>query len=307
MRTDSRYFRQVRMLVEVLPAVAAEDCFALKGGTAINLFLHDLPRLSVDIDLTYLPVSGYEAARTGIDRALRRIRDRLLKTAPAFEVAAGRGGDAAAVDTLGVSRDGLSVKIEVNPVLRGALYPVVSMPIRPAAEALFGFARMPVLAHDDLYGGKLMAALDRQHPRDLFDVMVLFEGAGITDTLFRAWLVYLIGHKGNMADTLNPNRKPLAALYGAEFLDMTGRAVTMDELAAVREHLITELHARLGDREKSFLLSVKRGKPDWALLGVAGADQWPAVKWKLHNIARMPADKHAHAVAHLEKVLASIG
>jgi len=117
MRTDSRYFQQVRLLVEVLPAVAAEDCFALKGGTAINLFLHDLPRLSVDIDLTYLP-------------------------------------------------------------------------IRPAAEAHFGFARMPVLAHDDLYAGKLMAALDRQHPRDLFDVMVLFAGAGITDALFRPWCVW---------------------------------------------------------------------------------------------------------------------
>jgi predicted nucleotidyltransferase component of viral defense system len=308
MRTDSRYFQQVRLLVEVLPAVAAEDCFALKGGTAINLFLHVLLRLSVDIDLTYLPITGYEAARVEIDRALRRIRDRLLGGSPPFEVAAGRGGAAAAhIDTLGVSRGGLDVKIEVNPVLRGALYPAIPQPIRPAAEAHFGFARMPVLAHDDLYAGKLMAALDRQHPRDLFDVMVLLEGAGITDALFRAWLVYLIGHKGNMADTLEPRRKELRMLYEGQFLQMANREVSLEQLEDARERMIRELHRHLGDREKRFLLSVKRGKPDWDLLGMPGVDQLPAVKWKLHNIGLMPAARHAHAVANLEKVLSEIG
>jgi hypothetical protein len=43
-------------LIRVLPSIAEEACFALKGGTAINLFVRDMPRLSVDIDLTYLPV-----------------------------------------------------------------------------------------------------------------------------------------------------------------------------------------------------------------------------------------------------------
>jgi hypothetical protein len=51
---------QVALLVRVLPHVATETCFALKGGTAINLFVRDLPRLSVDIDLVYLPIENRE-------------------------------------------------------------------------------------------------------------------------------------------------------------------------------------------------------------------------------------------------------
>ena len=51
-----RYADQVQLLVRLLPIVADERDFALKGGTAINLFYRDLPRLSVDTDLTYVPV-----------------------------------------------------------------------------------------------------------------------------------------------------------------------------------------------------------------------------------------------------------
>ena len=54
---NKKYSDQVALLMSVIPAVAEESCFALKGGTAINLFIRDLPRLSVDIDLTYLPVA----------------------------------------------------------------------------------------------------------------------------------------------------------------------------------------------------------------------------------------------------------
>ena len=49
------YRRQAALLVRTIPLVDEERCFALKGGTAINLFVRDMPRLSVDIDLTYLP------------------------------------------------------------------------------------------------------------------------------------------------------------------------------------------------------------------------------------------------------------
>ena len=52
----SPYYAQVRLLVRELPVVAKETCFALKGGTALNLFVRDMPRLSVDIDLAYVPL-----------------------------------------------------------------------------------------------------------------------------------------------------------------------------------------------------------------------------------------------------------
>ena len=54
------YRKQVQLLVRVLPLVDTEKCFALKGGTAINLFYRALPRLSVDIDLLYIPMEERE-------------------------------------------------------------------------------------------------------------------------------------------------------------------------------------------------------------------------------------------------------
>jgi hypothetical protein len=130
MLTDSQDYPRVRLLVEVLPAIAEEDCFALKGGTAINMFLLDLPRLSVDVDLTYLPVSDYAIACEEIDASLRRIRMRLMGGSPPFAVTMGPGSQSGHVDTLRVGRGGFDVKIEVNPVLRGTLHPPATLPIR---------------------------------------------------------------------------------------------------------------------------------------------------------------------------------
>lgn len=304
---ESPYWAQVRLLLDVMPAVAGETCFALKGGTAINFFVRDMPRLSVDIDLAYLPVEAREVSLRAIDGALRRIAGTLSGYSPAYEVALGDNERSGLSDTLSVRSPGAQIKIEVNPVLRGAVRPPLIMQVRPTVEEQIAFGEMQVLDFNDLYAGKLMAAIDRQHPRDLFDVMVLFEHEGITDELFRTWLVYLIGHKGNIADTLEPNRKDIWALYERQFLQMANREVRLEELDAVRERMIGELHRRLGDREKRLLLSVKRGKPEWDLLGIDGVHELPAVRWKLQNIGRMPAEKHAQAVANLERVLSSLG
>ncbi len=307
MRTDSDDFRRVRMLVEVLPAVAAEACFALKGGTAINLFFLDLPRLSVDIDLTYLPFTGYTEAGAGIDAALRRVRDCLVGGLHPFMVRLGPGRGSGHVDTLHVERDGLDIKIEVNPVLRGALHPTAFMTVRPAAEDHFGYAQMTVLAPDDVYAGKLVAALDRQHPRDLFDVKLLLDAGKLTDSLFRAFLVYLAGHKGVIAHTLEPRRKDIARLYREQLQDMVAEPVSLDALVDARERLIREIHARTGDAEKQFLLSVKRMRPEGSLIGLPQASELPAIRWKLHNLAQMTDENHKAALANLEQVLNRIG
>ena len=75
------YRKQVALLVKGLPHVAKEACFDLKGGAAINLFIRNLPRLSVDIDLTYLPISARNTALKSIDAALKRISQEYLSGA----------------------------------------------------------------------------------------------------------------------------------------------------------------------------------------------------------------------------------
>ena len=302
---DNPFYPQVRLLVGVLPFVARERCFALKGGTAINLFVRDLPRLSVDIDLAYLPVGDRATALREIDAALGRIKEMLEGVSPAYRVQVSKRQEGQACGLI-VANHEAEIKVEVSPVLRGCVFREAERRIVPRAEAEFGFAEVPMLAFEDLYAGKLVAALDRQHPRDLFDVKLLLEAEGISEELFRAFLVYLISHDGSLARVVNPPPKPLAELYERQFARMTVEPVPLAALEQARVDLLTALHARFGDREKEFLLSFKRGEARWDLLGVAHAPDLPAVRWKLHNLGRMGEKMRGEAVAELERVLANL-
>jgi predicted nucleotidyltransferase component of viral defense system len=304
-RPDNPYYPQVRLLVGVLPFVAMERCFALKGGTAINLFVRDLPRLSVDIDLAYIPLGDRDSALAGIDMALGRIRAMLEGISPAYSVRSGKRQEGKTCGLL-VADHAAEIKIEVSPVLRGCVYPESDRRIVARAETEFGFAEVPMLSFEDLYAGKIVAALDRQHPRDLFDAMLLLQTEGISDTLFRAFLVYLISHDGSLARVVHPAPKPLGERFEKQFANMTSEPVTIEQLEAANRELIAALHARMGGQEKEFLLSFKRGEPQWDLLGVVHAPNLPAVRWKLHNLDRMEKTKRKEAVANLERTLARI-
>ena len=301
----SPYNDQLRLLVQLLSYVRREECFALKGGTAINLFYRDLPRYSVDIDLTYLPGEAYEQAQAAIATALGRIADGLSTGSPSYPVTRGSGDGAGAIDTLTVGGAGPQVKIEVNPILRGTLHPAVDMVTRQVVNDEFGFAEMKVLGFDDLYAGKLVAALDRQHPRDLFDVHLLLENEGVSDGLFRAFIVYLVGHKGSIPDVLDPLGKTVdfVGLYKGQFEGMTVEPVPLRLLLDTRERLALEIRSRLTDPLKRFLLSVQRGKPEWNLLAVEGAENLPAVRWRMHNLGKMKPDAMKRELARLENVL----
>lgn len=299
---DNPYYRQVRLMVGVLPYVAQERCFALKGGTAINLFVRDLPRLSVDIDLVYLPVGERSAALQEIDAAFHRIKQSLEGVSPAYAARIAKREQGHAYGML-VSNSEAAIKVEVSPVLRGSVYPESDRRIVARAEAEFGFAEVPVLSFEDLYAGKIVAALDRQHPRDLFDVKLLLGTEGISERLFRAFLVYLISHDGSLARLVKPGLKPIRQLFEQQFSDMPEEPVTLEDLERARQDLIAAVRARLGDREKEFLVSFKRGEPRWELLGVEHAAGLPAVRWKLQNLDRMGDARRRAAVAELERAL----
>ena len=130
------YRRTAELLLDIAPRVFEETQLAMKGGTAINLFIRDMPRLSVDIDLVYLPKEhAREQALEEIKAALNRIRERLLRL-PGVEAGllAGVSGDDV---RLQATRGGERVKVEVNQVFRGTVYPVVRRRLMPAASALF--------------------------------------------------------------------------------------------------------------------------------------------------------------------------
>ena len=290
-----RYVEQVRLLLSVLPDIAEEDVFALKGGTAINLFYREMPRLSVDIDLTYLPIAERAASLQDIDDTLDRIMAAIVKRKP--QIKAQRIADGGGNDTrILVSRGQAQVKIETSPVARGTVRPPALMTVSDAVSDQFGFAEMNVVAFEDLYGGKLHAALDRQHPRDLFDVKLLYENEGLTDDMFRVFMVYVASSGRPIHEILAPSAPPRSDLYDEEFAGMTRLAVSKEDLHEVRTRLHADIRQRLTGEISRFLLALHDAEPNFDLIGLPEAAALPAVRWKLANLEMLKtADPKKHA------------
>src|SRR5262249_6238822 len=117
-----------------------EKCFALKGGTAINLFVRDLPRLSVDIDLTYVHVFPRARSLGAIDKAMKRISGRIESGIQRSRVS--HAQHEGSVTKLVVREAGIQIVVEVTPVLRGCAYEPELRCVSPAVEEEFGFAEM---------------------------------------------------------------------------------------------------------------------------------------------------------------------
>ena len=298
------YRRQVQLLVRVLPLVDTEKCFALKGGTAINLFYRALPRLSVDIDLLYIPMDDRETALLNIKEALSRISKLIQQKIPGTKVQNTHNQSDAL--RLIVSQDEIRIKIELSPVIRGTVFPEVRMEVVEEVEKEFGYAEMQVASLPDLYAGKICAALDRQHPRDLFDVKFLLENEGLTDNLRKTFLIFLISHQRPMSELLAPNRKDISEIYETEFKQMAEVDVPLEQLEEARENLIHQINSQMTDNEKKFLLSFKSKNPDWTLLEMENStviSNLPSVIWKMINLEKMPIKKHKKAYDKLESIL----
>lgn len=290
---DRRYADRVALLVEILPSLGSELRFALKGGTAINLFEHDLPRLSVDIDLAWLPVRDFDTDAGQITEALTALAHRLA--APPMQLQVRTSAGAATITRLVASRGRAQVQIETTPVMRGTVHPVRRMDLRPGVEREFGSAQVQVLDFADLYGGKLAAALSRQHPRDIFDIGVLMDTNGMDAALFRTFLVYLTASPKPAAEMLAPGEpKYFAEVYESQFRGMTREPVSLQWLLDMRTRLLAELPRLVDDDAAGFLLSVERESPDFSLINLPQAEALPAVRRKLQNLAlRSPAKREA--------------
>jgi predicted nucleotidyltransferase component of viral defense system len=300
---SNQYRRQVSLLVRILPFVAREECFALKGGTAINLFVRDMPRLSVDIDLTYLPVESRDDSLKAIDAAMKRIAEDAGSGSPAEDIVAGAPNGEGTVTKLFARGNGVQIKIEVTPVLRGCVFDPETRRVSRTVEDTFGFAEMQLVSFADLYGGKIVAALDRQHPRDLFDVRDLLANEGVNDDLRRAFIVYLLSHDRPMHEVVGPTRKDITREYERGFAGMTETPVPMDELIAARETMIKTIVGNMPEDHRRFLISFERSEPDWQLLGLDHVPDLPAVKWRQLNLDKLDDKARATLVSNLEHKL----
>jgi len=293
------YKKQVQLLLAIMPEIAKEECFALHGGTAINLFIRNMPRLSVDIDLTYLLLEDYETSRININAALKRIMENIKKVLPEVKITHEEKNS-----KLYINGKGALVKVEVNLTGRGSLHSPVLMDLCERAQKEFDvFVNMRVLPQGQIFGSKICAALDRQHPRDLFDVSYILRNEGITKEIKEGFLFYLLGHGRPINEVLLPNWKDQKQAMETQFSGMSMENFAYEDYEQTREALLTVIHESLTDEDKDFLLSLKDLKPDWTIYDF---ERFPGIAWKLENLMKLKEnnpEKHAKLYEALKQTL----
>ena len=305
---QTEYVNAVRLLLQVLPSIFESGHLALKGGTAINLYLDDMPRLSVDIDAVFLPL--------GITReeALLAINDEVSKIAHTSEGMGLRVHRTVAEDVnesqLFITNASTQVKVEINTVFRGTVMEPKLRALNPMSSEIFAID-VPAMLLDpaEIYAGKVLAALDRQHPRDLFDIWRLYQRGGLSEETLAAFTVYLCGHNRPPNEILGNSNKNIDGLYRNSLVGMIRtEAPTIDELVEVRETLRRDVITGLSEASRSFIKDFFSGAPQWDLLPFDHLSELPALQWKLHNLALFRAarpEELARQNRELESLLTS--
>ncbi len=297
------YKKQVSLLLDILPEVAKEDVFALHGGTAINLFCLNMPRLSVDIDLTYVPArDSRDTDFQHIRSALERIKERIRKQIPAISCADPIRAEED-LKLICTTSDAM-VKIEVNQINRGIIAGTDTLILCDKAQETFDkFCEVRTVSQKQLWGGKINAALDRQHPRDLFDVRNLINETGYSTDIKEGFIFFMLCGKRPIHELLNPNLIDQSAIFESQFNGMTDNSFGYGDYQTTRDQLIKMVNESLTLEDKKFLLAFSKGEPDWRTVDYS---KFPAIKWKILNIQKLKEknpQKYNEQVEILEGIL----
>ncbi len=297
---DSKYKNQVALLLEAIEPALDDSRLALKGGTAINLFIMNMPRLSVDLDVTYVPVTGREEFLSSIEDVFKNMEKRLKHYSPQL-IRTTEG----IPKQCRISQGKTEVKIEINLILRGTVFPPEVKTLCEKAQQEFEKNVMVrCVSFNDIYAGKFCAALDRQHPRDLYDIKLFFETYHITENLKKAFLIYLISANRPINELIRPNLIDQREVFKNQFVGMTEALINYEELEHVRTTFIRTIEQNLTDNDRTFLLSFKEGIPRWDLIDLPSTiENFPGIRWKLMNIQKMTTKRRQEMLKKLEEKL----
>jgi hypothetical protein len=286
-----------------MPDITAEQNFATHGGTAINLFHLNMPRLSVDVDLTFIPFSDnresdFDSIREALQAIMAKIKVRLPQVAfPDSQRALSE------LKLLCATADAI-IKVEVNQINRGLIAEPSTMPLSENAQIKFNrFCEIRTVSVGQLWGGKINAALDRQHPRDMFDVRNLLNNTGLTDEIKTGFLFFLLCGKRPFHELLNPQRINQETVFNSQFSGMSNEPFSYSDYEETREKIISLINYSLSDTDKSLLVSFAKGEPKW---DTSDYGKFPAIRWKLLNINKLKEDnpqKYFEQIELLEKAL----
>jgi len=284
--SNNHYHKQVALLISVIPEIALDPRFALHGGTAINLFHRDMPRLSVDVDLTYIPIEDKETSFTNISVALTNIKSTIEK-----RLQGSRVEHKVELHKLLVSHNDAIIKIEVSQIVRGTLGAVTEKMLCKKAQQKFDtFCSINIVPNGQLYGGKVCAAMDRQHPRDIFDVKHLMQREGFTKEIKEGFLFRLLSSDRSIQDVLFPNLQDQRLAMSNQFAGMSDEDFSYEEYEFVRATMIKTVQASITAEDKLFILGFKDVIPDWSIYNF---EAYPSIKWKLQNLEKIKASNPA--------------
>lgn len=275
------YKRQVALLIRIMPSVYRIKDFAVHGGTAINLFHKNMPRCSVDIDLTYIPIQDREESLKVIKNHLTTLKGYIERAIPGIKVVPKFD-----VWKLQCTLDTATVKIEVSGTKRGIIGNIEDKMLCEKAQQEFSMAcKARTVSYSQLYGGKIAAALSRQHPRDLFDCkyMELSSFNEVKDGL----MLCLLGSDKPIIESLQPNLIDQSEALEKQFKGMSDVDFNYADYEEARVNLISQMNAALTDTDKNFILSFEDGNPNWDICSTGDLSSYPSVKWKLQNIAKL--------------------
>jgi predicted nucleotidyltransferase component of viral defense system len=297
---NDKYKKQVELLIKIMPSVHKINEFAIHGGTAINLFHKNLPRASVDIDVTYLPIKDRESSLFEINTRLLELKQSIEKTVADIKILPKLN-----VWKLFCYKDAEMVKIEVNGTKRGVIGQTEIKSLCTKAQQEFDmtcFAR--IVPFNQLYGGKIAAALSRQHPRDLFDCM-LMEVESL-DEIKDGLMFSLLGSDKPIIESLNPVLLDQQEVLENQFDGMSDIPFTYSRFEELRKDLIVKVNRMLTAEDKEFLMSFELGEPEWNKCCVGNLSNFPSVKWKLQNILILKdvnPEKHKYGIEKLSSYL----
>lgn len=296
---NKEYKEQVRLLLDVLPFVAEEPQLALHGGTAINLFVRDMPRLSVDIDLTYIPIEDRVTTLHSIEKILLRLKSKIEGSLVGVEIE-----PKPKIGKLLISNKKVTIKLEINLVGRGIIKKTEKAFLCDLAQEQFeAFVEVDTVPFAQLFGGKICAALDRQHPRDLFDIKYLLETEGFSEEIRRGFVYCLLGSERPIFELLSPHRLDQREALTNQFDGMTDIPFSYEDYESTREDLIRVVNESLTNEDKKFLVSFKSLEPDWSIYPY---EQYPSIRWKLLNLQKLKDNnpkKYAEQVGRLKNFL----
>ena len=275
------YAQKVELLLRLIPIVMEEEVFAIHGGTAINLFLKDLPRYSVDIDLTYIPLADRQTSLDDINLHLKSIADKAKKAFKGMHIVPNFNTCKLLCEYLGKQ-----VKIEVNQTKRGIVGgECLSISLSEKAQNEFSlFCEAKIVPLTQLYGGKIAAALSRQHPRDLFDVKYM----DIPLDECREGLIFcLLGSDRPIHESFAPSLIDQREAMENQFTGMTDIPFTYEDFEEARAKLINDVKSLMTDADRKFLISFESGQPEWDGYEFEYFKDYPSVRWKMLNLKKL--------------------